>query len=268
VNLLVLLSAVAVFDSTAQSTVALTTIHLEKVGEDFHNPVYVTSPPGDSRLFVVEQAGRIRVMKNGHTLPVPFLDIASSVSSGGERGMLSMAFHPEYRTNGWFFVNYTDRNGLGEETAGTIKCINHKYQVVHVIPEDRSSGDCTTTRHENSHIKDFKQRYGEASCAADAVQGSTPSFPDIDPFTGRTELTRDASGVSEADRFITLSEANAYAGDIDCLKKKKNACTNKSQKKDLDRKIKFAMKKFSENFRELQTNGYPASQGLGGAGSR
>ena len=110
-NLLVLLSAVAVFDSTAQSTVALTTIHLEKVGEDFHNPVYVTSPPGDSRLFVVEQAGRIRVMKNGHTLPVPFLDIASSVSSGGERGMLSMAFHPEYRTNGWFFVNYTDRNG-------------------------------------------------------------------------------------------------------------------------------------------------------------
>jgi len=110
-NLIVLLTAAAVFDSTAQSTAALTTIRLEKIGEGFHNPVYVTSPPGDSRLFVVEQAGRIRVMKNGRTLPVPFLDIASSVSSGGERGMLSMAFHPEYRTNGWFFVNYTDRNG-------------------------------------------------------------------------------------------------------------------------------------------------------------
>lgn len=110
-NLIVLLTAAAFFDSTAQSTAALTTIRLEKVGEGFRNPVYVTSPPGDSRLFVVEQAGRIRVMKNGRTLPVPFLDIASSVSSGGERGMLSMAFHPDYRTNGWFFVNYTDRNG-------------------------------------------------------------------------------------------------------------------------------------------------------------
>lgn len=110
-NLIVLLTAAAFFDSTAQSTAALTTIRLEKIGEGFHSPVYVTSPPGDSRLFVVEQAGRIRVMKNGRTLPVPFLDIASSVSSGGERGMLSMAFHPDYRTNGWFFVNYTDRNG-------------------------------------------------------------------------------------------------------------------------------------------------------------
>src|SRR4029078_5463535 len=88
VNLLVLLSAVAVFDSTAQSPVALTAIDLEKVGEDFHNPVYVTSPPGDSRLFVVEQAGRIRVMKNGHPLPVPFLDIASSVRHAGAGGRL------------------------------------------------------------------------------------------------------------------------------------------------------------------------------------
>lgn len=110
-NLIVLLTAAAFFDSTAQSTAALTTIRLEKIGEDFHSPVYITSPPGDSRLFVVEQAGRIRVMKNSRTLPMPFLDIASSVSSGGERGMLSMAFHPDYRTNGWFFVNYTDRNG-------------------------------------------------------------------------------------------------------------------------------------------------------------
>jgi RHS repeat-associated protein len=165
-------------------------------------------------------------------------------------------------------VNYVDRNGLAETTAGTIKCINRKYQAVHVLPEDPASGDCTTTRHENSHIKDFKQRYGEASCAADGVQGSTPSFPDVDPFTGRTELSKDASGVSEADRFITLSEANAYAGDIDCLKKKRNSCSNKNQKADLDRKIKFAMKKLSENLRELQTTGYPASQGLGGLGGR
>src|SRR4051812_31234237 len=70
-------------------------------------PLYLTSPPGDSRLFVVEQAGRIRIVKNGTLLSKPFLDISSRVSSGGERGLLSVAFHPSYRTNGFFFVNFT-----------------------------------------------------------------------------------------------------------------------------------------------------------------
>ncbi|HUQ20421.1 MAG TPA: PQQ-dependent sugar dehydrogenase [Gemmatimonadaceae bacterium] len=88
-----------------------TTLRLEKVAEGLHSPVYLTSPPGDDRLFVVEQAGRIRIIKNGRLLPTAFLDIASSVRSGGEQGMLSVAFHPDYKSNGWFFVNYTDRNG-------------------------------------------------------------------------------------------------------------------------------------------------------------
>jgi glucose/arabinose dehydrogenase len=86
-------------------------LRLEQVGETFRSPVYVTSPAGDERLFVVEQAGRIRVVKNGRTLPAPFLDVSDRVRSGGEQGLLSMAFHPEYRSNGWFFVNFTDRAG-------------------------------------------------------------------------------------------------------------------------------------------------------------
>ena len=86
-------------------------MRLERVGGQFRNPVYLTSPPGDPRLFVVEQAGRIRVVKNGETLSTPFLDIAERVTSGGERGLLSAAFHPQYRSNGYFFVNFTDREG-------------------------------------------------------------------------------------------------------------------------------------------------------------
>jgi len=74
-------------------------------------PLYLTSPAGDSRLFVVEQPGRIRIVKNGTLLTKPFLDITSRVSSGGERGLLSVAFHPSYRTNGFFFVNFTDLAG-------------------------------------------------------------------------------------------------------------------------------------------------------------
>jgi glucose/arabinose dehydrogenase len=72
-------------------------------------PLYLTQPPGDtSRLFVVEQGGRIRVIQNGTLLATPFLDIRSLVSSGGEQGLLSMAFHPNYANNGQFFVDYTD----------------------------------------------------------------------------------------------------------------------------------------------------------------
>ena len=70
--------------------------------------VYVTSPPGDTaRLFVVRQSGQIRIIKNGTNVTTPFLDITSIVSSGGERGLLGLAFHPQYASNGRFFVYYT-----------------------------------------------------------------------------------------------------------------------------------------------------------------
>ncbi|MDX6661545.1 MAG: hypothetical protein QOJ55_2367, partial [Solirubrobacteraceae bacterium] len=65
-----------------------------------------------SRLFVVEQAGRIVVVRSGRHLRRPFLDIRSSVSSGGERGLLSMAFAPDYAKTKRFYVNYTDHSGL------------------------------------------------------------------------------------------------------------------------------------------------------------
>jgi len=66
---------------------------------------------GDDRLFVVEQIGRIRIVEDGRVRPVPFLDISSLVTSGGERGLLGLAFHPDYASNGFFYVNYIDRAG-------------------------------------------------------------------------------------------------------------------------------------------------------------
>lgn len=86
-------------------------LRLQEVASGLSSPVYVTSPAADARLFVVEQQGRIRVVENGHLLPTPFLDISQRVSSGGERGMLSMAFHPQYRSNGFFFVYFTGPSG-------------------------------------------------------------------------------------------------------------------------------------------------------------
>jgi len=75
------------------------------------SPLDLQAPPEDrARLFVVEQAGRIRIVRNG-AVAATFLDIASRVGSGGERGLLGLAFHPRHAENGRFFVNYTDRSG-------------------------------------------------------------------------------------------------------------------------------------------------------------
>ena len=84
------------------------------VASGFHAPVFIASPPGDpARLFVLEQiTGRIMLIKNGVKVATPFLDIGARVSdSGGERGLLGLAFHPDYATNRFFYVNYTDNDG-------------------------------------------------------------------------------------------------------------------------------------------------------------
>ncbi len=74
-------------------------------------PVYLAAPTGDSRLFVVEQAGRVRIVEGGQLMATPFLDITDRVVSGGERGLLSIAFHPLYDSNGYFYVSYTGDGG-------------------------------------------------------------------------------------------------------------------------------------------------------------
>jgi glucose/arabinose dehydrogenase len=74
-------------------------------------PLYLTAPPGDARLFVVEQPGRIRVIVGGALQATPFLDLTDRVSYGGERGLLSVAFHPAYASNGYFYVAFTDSTG-------------------------------------------------------------------------------------------------------------------------------------------------------------
>jgi glucose/arabinose dehydrogenase len=75
------------------------------------NPVGVTSPPGDARLFVVEQPGTIRVVEAGALLPQPFLDLSAQVQFFSEQGLLGLAFHPDYATNGFFYVFYNDLAG-------------------------------------------------------------------------------------------------------------------------------------------------------------
>ena len=72
----------------------------------------MTSPPGDNdRVFVVEQAGRVRILKNDALVAAPFLDLRGKISSDGERGLLSIAFHPDYGTNGHFYAYLNNKKG-------------------------------------------------------------------------------------------------------------------------------------------------------------
>ena len=86
-------------------------VALEEVASGLIFPLYLTAPDGDPRLFIVEKGGTIRIVKEGALLPNPFLDISGQVSTGGEQGLLGLAFHPQYASNGRFVVHYTDAAG-------------------------------------------------------------------------------------------------------------------------------------------------------------
>jgi glucose/arabinose dehydrogenase len=78
----------------------------------FQSPTALAAPPGDQRrVFVVEQGGRIRVVRGGRVLRRPFLDLSGDVVSGGEQGLLGLAFAPDYARSGRFYVNFTNRSG-------------------------------------------------------------------------------------------------------------------------------------------------------------
>jgi glucose/arabinose dehydrogenase len=87
-------------------------LHLKLIASGLDSPVYVTAPRTErNKLYVVEQPGVIRVLVNGRLQPQPFLDIHDMVKSGGEQGLLSMAFHPNYAKNHRFFVYFNDTSG-------------------------------------------------------------------------------------------------------------------------------------------------------------
>ncbi len=86
----------------------------ERVATGLTRPVFVTAPPGDSRLFIVEQPGRIRILAGGSLLVRPFLDIETIVDDvGNEQGLLGLAFHPDFDTNGYLYVYFTFDPGPG-----------------------------------------------------------------------------------------------------------------------------------------------------------
>lgn len=108
---MVLVAALLLALAAASGTARAQALSAELAVSGLTAPIFLTAPPGDERLFVVERAGRIVVVEDGTPLATPFLDISSQVSTNGERGLLGMAFAPGYDSLGLFYVYYTNLAG-------------------------------------------------------------------------------------------------------------------------------------------------------------
>ncbi len=86
------------------------TLRLQEVASGLTQPLFVGAPRGDSRLFIVEKTGQIKILQNGSVLPTPFLNVSSIINTSSERGLLGLAFDPNFATNGHVYVNLTGNN--------------------------------------------------------------------------------------------------------------------------------------------------------------
>ena len=104
-------ASLAVVAWMATTRAAALDVVLTPFAAGFDRPVVVTHA-GDSRLFVVEKSGYVRVVQSdGTVLPTPFLDLHTLVTTGNEQGLLGLAFHPNYASNGFSYVDSTDTSG-------------------------------------------------------------------------------------------------------------------------------------------------------------
>ena len=96
-------------------------VSLETVAAGLSSPLAIANAgDGTNRLFIAEQGGVIRIVRDGGLVPAPFLDITERVASGGERGLLGLAFHPAFPDDPRVFVDYTDRNGDTQVSSFTV----------------------------------------------------------------------------------------------------------------------------------------------------
>jgi len=97
---------------TPSRAIGVNVLATVRVASGLSGPVFVSAPPGDmQRLFIVEfNTGQIKILKNGSVLPTPFLDIGSLVTNVTNFGLLGLTFHPNYASNGYFYVQYVDNS--------------------------------------------------------------------------------------------------------------------------------------------------------------
>ena len=214
-------------------------VALQPIASGLDQPVALTHA-GDTRLFITEQTGTIRIYDALGLRATPFLDIRSLVLSGGERGLLSVAFHPQYRDNGLFFVYYTNRNGdnsvaryrvssdpdRADAASGTIlltiphpNFANHNGGQLQFGPDGYlyiGTGDGGSGGDPNNNAQNLNQLLGKI-LRIDVDHGTLYTIPPSNPFASRVNARGEiwAYGLRNPWRF-TFDRANGdlWIGDV------------------------------------------------------
>ena len=214
-------------------------VALQPIASGLDQPVALTHA-GDTRLFITEQTGTIRIYDALGLRATPFLDIRSLVLSGGERGLLSVAFHPQYRDNGLFFVYYTNRNGdnsiarykvsadpdRADVSSGAIlltiphpNFANHNGGQLQFGPDGYlyiGTGDGGSAGDPNNNAQNLNQLLGKI-LRIDVDHGTPYAIPPSNPFVSRANARGEiwAYGLRNPWRF-TFDRANGdmWIGDV------------------------------------------------------
>jgi hypothetical protein len=105
------------------------------VASGLHNPLDLQAAPGDrERLYVVEQGGRIRIIRGGQLQSTPFLDVSGRISSGGERGLLGLAFHPQLRDGTANLRGVNSPASFGSDAEGEVYVVDYDGEVYRLEP--------------------------------------------------------------------------------------------------------------------------------------
>lgn len=187
---------------------------LESTASGLFRPLEaVHAGDGSGRLFIAEQGGQIRIWDDGQLLPRPFLDLTSLVSCCGERGLLALAFHPEYRTNGYFYV------GLTDDVGDTVIA---RYSVSAGDPNVANPSSALTilevaqpaSNHNNDHLAFGPDGYLYIAMG-DGGSGSSARGQDLTSLLGKI-LRIDPNGddfPTEPNRNYAIPPDNPFVGD-------------------------------------------------------
>ncbi|MGH2560668.1 MAG: PQQ-dependent sugar dehydrogenase [Thermomicrobiales bacterium] len=219
-------------------------VKVEEVVTGLYRPLQVVDPGDDSgRLFVVDQAGTVLILRDGEVAETPFLDVSGQISDGSEQGLLGMAFHPEYAENGAFFIDYTDGDGntrverwhvsandpdrADPDSATLIFDVeqpfaNHNGGLILFGPDGYlyiGLGDGGSQGDPNGNAQNLGEPLGSILRIDPAVEGNDPAYtvPDDNPFVGQDGAMPEiwAYGVRNPWRFSFDRETgDFFLGDV------------------------------------------------------